>query len=428
MSESKNIKSALIVISLFLPIIPFLFAARNIWNKRYHFAVLIFSFWFGYSVFLYSGDILEYEKSFPIVANYTWRDFFSILSDTYSDDKFNVYEENVVISKPDMYALCMQFFVSRVTNESRAFFALVSLIYTYFFLKFIQEVILATGTSKSKMFKIFGVFLLFIVPFYVGVTGIRFWTALFLYMLFTMRYLRTGSLKSLMLTGLSILIHYTFMFPVLVLLTYQFLKLSKTFSRVLVVASIFYFLLASTTGVLGFIEQSLSIFNETSISETASSYTNSEVLNQRLNSTGEANWYVLLRSTLITYSFIVIFILEYFKIIQFRKFSFIERITPLQVIFFCIAMFTINLGSLARFNYIFQMLTIIKMMYIVVREPNNRRLKILSNTLIPVIALHILVSLRAGFYYVDPLLVIGNPIVFLTTQSSISLSEFLVGH
>lgn len=415
-------------LSFILPAVAFGISIKHIWDKQYHKVILLFSFWLGYTVFYYSGDVVEYKNAFAVISTYDWSGYFYLLKNTLSDDKFILFQSNVANSKPDIYALTLQFLISRFTENERLFFAVVSLIYTYLILKFKDEVLMYCGVHANKIWRFFFASLLLIVPFYVAITGVRFWTALFWFMLFTMKYLRTKQVHFIVLAALSITIHYTFMFPMGILLLYRFLNISKAVMRVLVMASLVFFVLSTTSGLLGFASKAIELFGDSSVKKASSSYTDDEIVEAKNNEVSTANWYVRIRQKLITYSFFTFFLLEFLGVFRWRTDKYLDSWYSLYVLFFCIAALTINLGSIGRFVYIFYLLSLVRLLIIYNLNPKNRYLKTIRFYLMPVMIIHVLVSLRAGFYYVDPLLVIGNPIVFFVAKSGVSLSEFIVGH
>lgn len=425
----KRVNAApLFLLSLVFPGVGFLFSLKRIWDKQYHKIILLFFFWFGYSIMFYGGDIQEYKDAFPITANYTWNDFFYLLSHIFSDDKWTNYQYSIVISKPDIYSFTLQFIVSRFTDELRWFFAFASVIYAYIFLQFINEVLRISGIRDSKPWKIFFASLLLIVPFYVGVSGIRFWPALFWFLLFVLKYFRTKKFVNIAFAAVSVLFHYSFIIPIAVLLVFTVVRTSKIFLRVVVVFTIIFFAISTTTGLFGFANEAIGIFGENTISEVAGSYTDEEAVNEHNEGNVEVNWYVTARQVLMTYSFMSIFLLDFFGVFKWRTSKYLDSWFPLYVLFFCISMLTYNLGSIGRFMYVFQLLCVIRLLILSSINYKSKALNIIANLLLPVILIHALLSFRSGFYFVDPLLFVGNPIVFFLVHSTTSLSELLVGH
>lgn len=421
----------LMILSFFFPSIGFLAVANKLWNKNYHSVILFFAFWFGYFIFIKeegNGDILRYKAAFDITANYSWNDFFNLIGNTFSPEKLTSYPETVVNSKPDMYALSLQFLVSRFTTNFRWFFGLVSLLYTFFFLQFIRQVLLLTGIKSNKVWRFFFTFLVVIVPFYVGVTGIRFWAALFVFLTFTIKYIRTNKPINILFTFLSILIHYTFLFPVAILLIYRFLNISKFILKILVIGSMAFFTISTTTGLLGYADTVLELFEDSSVKDAADSYTNEEDLEERSKAIQATNWYVWGKESAIIFVFAVFFLVDFTGVAKWRTDKRMDSWYSLYVLFFCIFMMSYGLGSIARFKYVFYLLSLVRLLLLVTVNRNNRSLNFVYYSMFPVMVLHFVVSCRVGFYYVDPLLLVGNPVLYFFTSSSVSMSEFLIGH
>lgn len=422
----------LILLSLVFPFMSFILVSNRLWIRSYHLIILIFSFWFGFYVHINdaaTGDITRYKNTFESVGEYSYNDYFFLVTNSYSPDKLNNYATNVVNSKPDIYALSLQFFISRLTSNFRWFFAFVSFFYTLFFLKFLSEVYRLTGDHhKSKIWRLFFVSLAIIVPFYVGVTGVRFWTALFLFMWQTIKYIRTKSSINIVFAGCAIFIHYTFMFPLVILIIYRFLNISKTLMKIFVFVSMGIFVLTTTTGLLGYASEVLELFEDSSVKDAADSYTNEDDIQERSVSFEKTNWYVQFREVAIMAIMVTTFLLEFLGLLNWKMDKRITSWNSLYVLFFCILMLSYGLGSIARFKYVFFLLWFIRMLLIIDLNRKSHSLHVIYRCLLPAMVLHFFVICRAGFYYIDPLLIVGNPVVFFVTNSSISLSELIVGH
>ena len=428
-TNKKNNLYYLWIIFLFSPFFAFLLAIKRGFNTYYQPIILGFSFIFGYSVYFYSGDILRYIETYEMVKYYTWNDFWFILSHPFDGNALSQYPENLVNRKPDKYALILQFIVSRFTDNYRWFFALASLIYTKFFLMFLNEVYNKMGIKPQDFLHyIFIIFLLIVVPFYVGVTGIRFWTALFLFLYFLFKYFDKGGFQTIFSAGLSLFIHYSFIVPVALLFLVHILPIKKFATKILVVISLAIFFISSTTSMLNNIQRAVSITEGTNIEENVGSYTDADLLEQRKSKSNETNWYVSLRSDSVFYLLIIFFILEFGGFLKLKDTIFTSRVYPLIVLFFCLTLLTYHLGSLGRFKNVFYLLVFSRYAIIYPVANNRKVLKSLSIILLPFLVLYILVSFRGGFYFVDAYLVINNIIGVFSLRSTESLSEFIVGH
>jgi hypothetical protein len=86
------------------------------------------------------------------------------------------------------------------------------------------------------------------------------------------------------------------------------------------------------------------------------------------------------------------------------------------------------MGSLSRFKYVYFLLLLSRFVILAGLQPENKKMKAITKIFVPFLALYILVTFRAGFYFVDPLLLINNSLTMFFLNSDISLSEFIVGH
>ncbi|MBS1495147.1 MAG: EpsG family protein [Bacteroidetes bacterium] len=388
----------------------------------------MFAFLFGYSVYAFNGDIVSYADSYEEVCKYDYADYWYLLVHTYSSDRLADYNANTVTTQADIYALTLQFLLSRVTDNPRWFWGIVSVIYTYLVLKFILEAASLLEGKSSKIQKIFFAALLLTVPFYVGVTGIRFWTALFLFMIYAIKFIKKGDIVYFFIAFSSVFIHYTFLVPVILLLIYRFVRLSRLLTYTLILVSVAFFSLTTATTSLNFIKNLTSNFDETRIDSITDNYTNVDIYSDVVDQNDVANWYVKLDGVGFLYFLIGIFLLEYSGLFKWKKNEFIERLEPFHVIIFCISLITFNLGSIGRFCYIFYLVSLLRLAILAGLNPHNRILKTLGYITLPLLIIHVLLSCRAGFYFVDPLLLVGNPVILIFMQSSISLSELIVGH
>ncbi len=123
---------------IFVPFVMFLYALKNFFNRNNQMLILAFSFLYGYSVFLTTGDITRYESTFYEVASYTWDDYYYLLTNFLSVEKDLYYTMNSAINKPDLYSLSLNFIITRFTENPRWFWAFVSIIYTYFIINFLN--------------------------------------------------------------------------------------------------------------------------------------------------------------------------------------------------------------------------------------------------------------------------------------------------
>lgn len=414
---------------LLFPITGFYNGIKFFFQSKYRYGLLIFAFFYGYTVFFYSGDILIYRDDFNKIYNYTWDDFYNIFIYFNNDDlKYSKVGINTYIMKPDFYAATLGFLVSRFTENPRWFFAIVSLIYFYLMIKFLDEAVKFSGFKRSKEWRLFFLGLVFILPFYVGVSGVRFWTATFFFSWMLFKYINTAKKKYLLLTIFSILFHYTFIFPVVVTFTAEFIKINRKYFKIIILIGIAYALLTSTTSSMNFIKNILEKIDSDTITTATSGYLITDEATPSVTSVVKTvNWYVTWRRTLINFFFITFFIFDFFNFNDWRKPRTNQLFDNLYQIFFIIALFTFNLNSIGRFIYIFYFLILIRILNLLVVNQSGK-FKYWTNLFFPILLMHVFVTFRAGFYTVDPFLLVSPSPALFFIHSNISLSEFLIGH
>lgn len=429
-NKSANNKKNNLLLFIVWPFGAFINSCLNIRNKSFHAVFLMFAFVYGYSVFIQQGDgdIVRYSQAFDLMIDANADDYLNYISNLLKPNSALTGYYKISNEQPDIYANTLMFIVTRFTENSRWFFALVSLFYFILFLKFINECLYNTNWVGSNSQKFFLVFLMVAVPFYVGVTGIRFWTALYFYMIFALKYVRTERLKYVFIASLSIAIHFTFIFPIALLFVYRILPRTKILRLLIIVFSVSIFLTGSANSVLGFINQNTESFGESKLASKAEVYTNEEYLNDRQENVSKFNWYVLLNSKLLFYILVLITILEKFKLINFFGNSYTKKIDDMHYVFFINSLITYDMGSFSRFIYIFYLLSFYRYLLFAGVSQNFDSIKKLAYLYSFPLILHVLVSLRAGFYTVDPYLILSNSLFLFFIHSDISLSELIVGH
>lgn len=417
---------------LIWPFLGFVLALKNGFNKDSQKIILAFAFIYGYSVYLYSGDILDYADSYKIIANYTWTDFWYILKVKLSQKDLIGYSPNPYIIKPDIFSFTLSFLCSRISESPRLFWGFVSLIYTWFMLLFFNEVKSSTkNIIKNYIHYTFILFLLLVIPKFVGVTGVRFWPALFLFMYFLMRYAKSKSLKKnfyLFCTGLAMLIHYTYFIPFIILIIIHFAPINKYVSKILIITSVGVFAISNNSTIFSVLESAMELSEDNQISENMESYTDQDKYNENQIKRSNTNWYVKFRANAHIYILLFMVFIEQIGVVKLKENELSSLLNPILIVFFCLTLITFELGSIGRFKNIFILLALTRYVVIYPFNVNSIFLKYSAIVLMPVLLIYTIVTFRTELYFVDPMLIVSNVFGTLLIRSSESLSEFIVGH
>jgi hypothetical protein len=182
------------LLMLISPICSFFVSLRFYKNTISQIFILIFAFYFGY----YCGFISDLATHYDdMVAIYVGRSLKEILRDP-----------RTFLIGHDLYHFVLKFILSRFDVSEQVFGAFAASLYALSFLFFFRQL---KTFYNSKLSMVSGLLLLcvvFVVEYY-WYQGLRFWTGIFFFLGFYMKYLNTNKIKFLLLSFISPLFHYT---------------------------------------------------------------------------------------------------------------------------------------------------------------------------------------------------------------------------
>jgi hypothetical protein len=423
------------LIFLIWPFGAFLLKLYGKFDSNSKFIIYAFAFIFGYNVVPTGHDISSYKIKFEAISNnYQINDLLLKIGSLYSDVSSD--SQNSFSKKPDIYADVIAFLTITLSSNVQLFWGIVSLIYTILFVKVLEiaikrKRILYEAFQVNAMVKyavgIIMLSLVFVIPFSRGVAGVRFWTAYWLFIYAVLRIDETPkrNYSSYFYVLLTPLIHYTYIFPLVLFLLAKLRIISKVRNNSIVL--IFLMVIVITLSQVSFFSTSLaSVFegNSDAISGSASSYlTEDRISGNSSKGSSAVNWYVSLNY----YGFQLVIGAMYLLLLVFgriRSDSYIDRLTFL---FFLIFLITIPLNvTYHRFNYIFISLVLFECL-----KYFSSNVKLIYRgvfLLAPFVLLRVLVHLRVDLYFLDVKTTVGNVFFLLISDSYLSVSEFLIGH
>jgi hypothetical protein len=199
----QNIKSNqkwFIILFLISPLLALTRAVKKINRKEAQIIILMFAFLFGYTfIIIENSDVTRYRDYYDVVSGFDLGNLFSELSKTYSiSSQFN-----------DVYLLILMYFSSLLGLSFQSVLGLHAVIYFWILLSIYNLVTNYTLLQKDlpKIFYIFLIGALFIYSLSGGLTGIRFQTAFYVLLFFSLKYIFTTKKKYLIYAGLGCLIH-----------------------------------------------------------------------------------------------------------------------------------------------------------------------------------------------------------------------------
>lgn len=196
---------------------PFLTVIYSLKNYRHTFAknvIWAFTVFYGYTFIIFNEEMDSHRYREWFVKNASADLTFSqFLGTLYNVDNFSS-GINIDIVEP-----ILSYFVSLFTSDYRFLFAVYGLIVGYFYSRNLWY-ILDRVDFKAKPLLVPLVFAFALIAPIWDLNGFRFCAATHIFLMGTLPYLFEGKKKGLILSVLSITVHFSFVLPVVILLAY----------------------------------------------------------------------------------------------------------------------------------------------------------------------------------------------------------------
>lgn len=409
--SKKILKAKELPIALLFLVWPFALLYTSLKNFRAPGAkkgFILFCLYFGF-VFVISRDLggadsARYAQMLREMHELT-PNFDNFLASIYSS------ETNYV----DIYQPFLTWFVSLFTDNPHYLFALFGLVFGYFYANNLWIVL---GYIKQRIY--FPIFLFILTLSLINpiwnINGVRMWTAAQIFVYGVLLYFLNGNKKGLLWAMSSILVHFSFLFPVSLLLTFIFLpkKLPIFFLFFLGTS------LISEIDLLG-LRHSLS-FLPLPLLQRVNVYTQESVTLYQI----KMAWYVTFAYNAlkwVQYSFITIVFLSSRKVLTQNS---------VLYVLFCFTLFLFgwaNISSLvpsgARFIIIANVLTFTFIILVYNELKITKLMKWVRLLSIPFLVFFCIINIRAGFDYIGVSTFVGNPFSSLLIEDNTPLIEFI---
>lgn len=206
----------------------------------YPFAGIIYTFrniqkqeaekWF-FLICLYFGLAFIYFNPYGLLGEGSDSERYAIaLREAFSMRGITLHDYLNYRLREDYYANILLFAVSRFTSNPQIFYGVAAAIMGLFFSK--TAWIIINQTKGNKYVWIFIVTMLLCDPIW-KINGVRWWTALYVFLYGAFSFVFEKKKIKLIWCLLSVLIHYTFLFPLYILVVYFFLPKKNTLPYVI---------------------------------------------------------------------------------------------------------------------------------------------------------------------------------------------------
>lgn len=321
--------------------------------------------------------------------------------------------------------------VSRFTESVQVLTAVYGFIFGFFFSRNLWYI------ADNIRGKIRGVNLMLIATFFLvdpfwNLNGFRFNTAILIFLYGILPYLFEGKKSKLIWCFLSVLVHFSFLFPVAITVFYILVGNRKTVFFVFFIISIFVsninvaefntFLEANVPEV--FVERSKNYRDEDRVDEFRQ--TEEGTFETEQGTKVVKNWYAIYYIKALYFSIMGILVGLY--IFGTRVFAANERLLSgycFNLLLFGFGNFMISLPSGERFLMIAAMSSLALIIFYLQSQSYEKNVNKLTLIASPAILLYIIVSFRGGLYSISVNTVIGNPVLVLFTDYNLSLNDLI---
>ncbi len=380
---------------------------RENWAKN---GVWLFVIFFGFTFIPQEGqDSMRYIEYFK----------------EFHDSEKNIYLLSKVLyaegtNYVDIFQPLITFLVAKITGDQRILFAVYGFIFGFFYSRNIWYFINKTESDLTFHSKIFIITFILIVPFWY-INGVRFWSAAHIFLFGALKYLFERNRKGIWISFLSILMHFSFIFPVLIILFYNFLGNRTTIYFLLFMISIF----ISEINIPLIREVLLSITPEV-FHPRIESYTLDQyieiVATRKTGLNWYAIWYLKALNTII-YVFILIVFFKGKNIYYQNKE--LNNLFSFFLLFGGIARILSQIPSVGRFVNVSNLFSAGFLFLYFYHNKNEMISKHILIVFLPVFFLFYIVSFRIGFDNIGLFTLITNPFIAPFIDNNIALIDLI---
>ena len=411
----KDLKVKALRVTLLFLVWPFALLLTSL--KNFHApgakkGFILFCIYFGF-VFVISKDLggadsARYAQMLRDLYQHP-HSFSSLLASLYS------YDTNLL----DIYQPLLTWLVSLFTDNAQVLFALFALVFGWFYANNIWIILSKfQGKLSYHLMLLILVFSLIIPIWYIN--GVRMWTAAQIYIYGVLVYFIEHKKYGLWWASGSLLVHFSFLFPLILLLAYLFLPKRLSIYLVFFIATFF------ITDISVLDMKSYLLYLPEIFHPRVNAYTGTEYIEKVEKSAAYYNWYVGFAATALKisiYSLLLILILHGRKLLK-KDMTLLNFICFVLLFYGCANLIS-AFPSGGRYLAIANSLSMIFIILYMVKFRINWSVRFVRILVIPLLLFYVVFSIRVGFDYMGISTFIGNPFSALLLEDSTPLIEIV---
>lgn len=394
------------------PFVSFLFAVKNFKHPKAKLIFWFFCIYFGL-VFIYDVPFSGGKDSAYYAGELISTHEKSISFENFKSSLYNPETNNI-----DLYGPIVIWIVALFTNEPRFLFMILAAVFGYFYAKNLWIIFDKLTSKVTVLLLLFMLAYALVNPIW-NINGVRMWTAAQIFLYGNLRYFIFEEKKGLMWSISSVLVHFSFVLPILVLITYTLIP----YKNVYVLFAIYIFTAFFSEIDLINLKQNLSFIPDF-LQPRVNSYVDEERA-VRLGSR-QFSWHVEYASKFLKW-IIYLWLCALFLKREFLKNRFPE--------FYRLFLFSLILGSFAnlasyipsggRFHVLSNSLFLALFIILVSQLQIKGNIKFFKFISVPLLFFVILFNLRVSLDYVGVFTFIGNPIIAIFIELRTPLMYYI---
>lgn len=337
-NDSRNILFRYILF-IFWPIFGVIEALVNYRLKGSKTILTLYGFIWGLS-FDFSDpacDGSRYAERFSEFFHVNFWEFLRILGQ-YGEEGFT-----------DLYTRVSFFLISRFTTDASILFGIWGMVYFYFLASAILEIVRFADNNDLKLLRYSPIFLvgfIFLMPLN-AINGVRMWTAFMIFFTYSFRAIIENNKRYIIGAACAILVHFSFMIPLIALILYWKLKRYPIVLYLLVVVT---FITSSYTS--SFLENYSEYFSD-GFAIKMNGYSNEEYVSRVHEMLSEQVWYAKYKLDILKYYLFTVFLIPFFYYKTRLENNPIYHLFLFTLTLWSLYNMTTDIGSSGRFFSIF---------------------------------------------------------------------------
>jgi hypothetical protein len=374
---------------------------RSSWAKP---TMIAFVAFFGLSMVKSDTvDSTRYVQNLEIMYN-SDKDFATIQNSFYNGEG----------GQADIYVTLITFVFSLFTDNGNLLFMFFGLVFGYFYANNIWMVLKQSqGKLHWQQHLLLAAFSM-VIGFWT-INGVRMWTAAHIFFFGGFMYLFQDKKKGLAIAACSMLVHFSFILPFVILVGYSLVRLNFRFLYIIYIAS-FFIAELNIEFIRSILESNLPDF----MLPKVKTYFNDDYLEGYEEVAVSVNWYVLYYKRILTYFTVIFISVIFFKANPSAQ---TKKLLGFSLLFLSFSNILSLLPSGARFlnvAFLFSLAT----SFIIVSNSRDffitKSVKVLS----PLLILFCIISIRLSLDYFN-VTTLTNPIIVMLTNINQPLIDLI---